>query len=46
METIDVYSAVVIQPEIKMATRRKQISENLDRYIELLETTYFVGWRF
>jgi len=36
------YSAITIQPEIKIATRRKHIKENLNRYMELLEATYFV----
>ena len=42
METNDIYSAVVIQPEIESVGHRKEIAQNLNRYLELMETTYFV----
>lgn len=38
MKEYDVFSAVVIQPELTMVKERKQLKQNLNRYLEILDT--------
>lgn len=36
-QTIDVFTAVIIQPEVKCVWHRKEIRENLNRYLDLID---------
>lgn len=36
--TIDLFTAVIIQPEVKCVWQRKEIRENLNRYLDLIDT--------
>ena len=41
METLDLYSAVAVQPEPIVVLKRKQIEQNLNRSLEILESAVY-----